>query len=206
MVVESATISSENGGFVVVYDAGSFGEINRPDDRIGISAKLPQGTSESVSIDLKFGEVVANERLTAVVVADTNGNGRYDPGVDMGATTSGGEIATDSANVAIAANLLPGSPGETETPTETVTETPTTTNNGSDGNDSDGDDGGILDAESASAEASESETTSTDEPTATEAEAEAASSDETASGEDGGANGPESTNAAMDASVMTAPE
>ena len=228
VVVESVTLPSENGGFVVVYDAGSFGEINRPDDRIGISGQLSQGTSESVNIDLKLGEAVADERLTAVVVNDTNGNGRYDPGVDMGATTSSGEIATDSANVAIAANLLPGNPGETTTeepetetpiptptetatatptPTATATETPTatetTTDDGSDGN---GSDGGIFSAESTTTEASESETTSADDPTATEAKAEATSLDEAASSEDGAANGTELTNAAMDASVVTAPE
>jgi hypothetical protein len=205
VALESVTLPSENGGFVVVYDAGSFGEITRPDERIGISGQLPQGMSESVNIDLKLGEVVADERLTAVVVSDTNGNGRYDPGVDMGATTSSGEIATDSANVMIAANLLPDVPGET-TPDNgssgnSSTETPTDAESG---NGNDEGDGGILSVESASVKASESETTSANEPTVTDAEA--VSSDEPAADGDEGADGSEPTNAVMDADVVTAPE
>jgi hypothetical protein len=90
VVVESATLANDNGGFVVVYDADSFDEIDRPQDRIGTSELLPEGTTENIEIEVKDKNLVANDRFTAVVVNDTNGNGGYNPGVDMGALNDNG--------------------------------------------------------------------------------------------------------------------
>ena len=175
VVVDEVTLTNENGGFVVVYDADSFGDISRPDNRVGISNQLPAGTSDNIQIDLQFGEAVANERLTAVLVNDSNANGRYDPGVDMGAVDSEGNIVSDSANVDFATDLFPGDlpdDGEnttTTTPEETTeTETPTETTE-------DGDDGGIFGAESTEADESETTTTTT---------AETSNDDDSADGDD----------------------
>ncbi|EMA43522.1 RNA polymerase sigma factor [Halococcus saccharolyticus DSM 5350] len=183
-VAESVTLPSDsNGGFLVAYDAANFGEVDRPDDRIGTSRRLSPGTTGSVQVDLQFAEASVNERVTVVVVRDSNGNGQYDPGVDTGALDGVGQIASDSAEVSIAVGLLPDPPGEgppgdsgddngSDGGTTTTTTTTTTTSDGSGGDNESGDGGGILsseatdaaEAESAEQNASATDTTTTTEP------------------------------------------
>ncbi|WP_273837073.1 hypothetical protein [Halococcus sp. PRR34] len=182
VVAESVTLPSDsNGGFLVAYDAANFGEVDRPDDRIGTSRRLSPGTTESVQVDLQFAEASVNERVTVVVVRDSNGNGQYDPGVDTGALDAEGQIASDSAEVSIAVGLLPeppgGGPGDGN---DTTTTTTTTTSNGS-SDENESDDGGILASETADVAEAESaeQNTSTSDTAATNDPAE--DSNETAS-------------------------
>jgi hypothetical protein len=164
VVAEAVTLPTDsNGGFLVAYDAANFGEVDRPDDRIGVSEKLPSGTTESVQVDLQFGNASVSERVTVVAVRDSNGNGQYDPGVDTGALNEEGQIASDSAEVSIAVGLLPdppddggddnGSDGGTNSTTTTTT---TTTSDGSGGDNESGGGGGILSSEATDAVEAES--------------------------------------------------
>jgi hypothetical protein len=176
VVAESVTLPSDsNGGFLIAYDAANFGEVDRPDDRIGVSEKLASGNTESVQVDLQFANASVNERVTVVVVRDSNGNGQYDPGVDTGALNEEGQIASDSAEVSIAVGLLPDPPddgGDDNGSDSGSTTTTTTTSDESGGDNESGDGGGILsseatdaaEAESAEQNASATNTTTTTDP------------------------------------------
>jgi hypothetical protein len=169
VVAESVTLPTDsNGGFLVAYDAANFGEVDRPDDRIGVSEKLASGTTESVQVDLQFGNASVSERVTVVAVRDSNGNGQYDPGVDTGALDEEGQIASDSAEVSIAVGLLPDPPDDrgddNDSDGGTNTTTRTTTSDGSGGDNESGDGGGILSSEAtdaAEAESAEQNTSAT---------------------------------------------
>ena len=124
--VMASTIDNENGGFVAIYNASSFDEID--DTPIGIS-KLGTGTTENVMIDVEP-QLDSVQTLTAVLIDDTDGNGQYSQEIDMAALGANGEPVSESARVVVPVQETP-TPTETPGPTDTATPTPTpTTDNG----------------------------------------------------------------------------
>ncbi|EMA51520.1 DUF7282 domain-containing protein [Halococcus thailandensis] len=112
--VMAATVDDENGGFVAIYNASSFDEID--DTPIGIS-KLGTGTTENVMIDVDP-QLDSVQTLTAVLIDDTDGDGQYSQEIDMAALGANGEPVSESARVVVLVQ---------ETPTSTETTTPTST-------------------------------------------------------------------------------
>jgi hypothetical protein len=123
--VMAATVDNENGGFVAIYNASSFDEID--DNPIGLS-KLDDGTTENILIGLDP-QLGSMQTLTAVLIEDTDDNGRYNHGIDMAALDANGEPVSESARVVVPVQETP-TPTETPSPTETATSTstPTTAN------------------------------------------------------------------------------